>query len=152
VPRSSEWIQQLPDALVELKGLASPVVDRAILEKVLRIHRRVAIRLMGKFGGFQVGKTFLIERAQLIARLEEIARGEDYARELDRRAQLADVLERSRRLAPGRQVRITAPADVRGRLLADLPAGIPCNPANSASNSATPRSYWEGSLNFPRQW
>jgi hypothetical protein len=52
-------------------------VDRAILEKVLRIERRTAIRLMNRFGGFQTGKTFLIDRLQLIEQLEQLDRGDD---------------------------------------------------------------------------
>jgi hypothetical protein len=48
--------------------------------------------------------------------------------ERDRRARLADELEKTRRLAPGRNVRIDTAADVRDRVLADLPAGIHLRP------------------------
>jgi hypothetical protein len=128
VPRKSEWIEQLPSALEELRGFPAPVIDRAILEKVLRIGRRTAIRLMNRFGGFQSGKTFLIDREKLIAKLEEIDRGDDATAERDRRARLSDELEKTRRLAPGRKVRIDTVADVRDRVLADLPAGIHLRP------------------------
>lgn len=128
VPRKSEWIEQVPAALEELRAFPAPVIDRAILEKLLGVERRTAIRLMGRFGGFQTGRTFLIDRLQLIAQLERIARGEDFAIERDRRARLSDELEKTRRLAPGRKVRIDTAADVRDRLLADLPAGIHLKP------------------------
>jgi hypothetical protein len=65
---------------------------------------------------------------KLIAKLEEIARGEDMAVERDRRARLADELEKTRRLAPGRKVRIDTAADVRDRVMQDLPAGIHLRP------------------------
>ena len=42
--------------------------------------------------------------------------------------QLADELERTRRLAPARRVRIDTAADVRERILKDLPAGIHLQP------------------------
>jgi hypothetical protein len=128
MPRKSEWTEQLPAALDELRQFPAPVVDRAILEKVLRIERRTAIRLMNRFGGFQSGKTFLIDRLHLIEQLEEIDHGDDVSIERERRARLADELERTRRLAPGRKVKIEAPAAVRDRRMKDLPAGIHLQP------------------------
>jgi hypothetical protein len=124
MPRKSEWLEQLPVALEELRGLPAPVVDRAILEKVLGVERRTAIRLMGKFGGFQAGRMFLIDRLQLIAKLEQIADGAEVVAERDRRSRLSDDLERTRRRIPGRKVRIVTAADVHERLMKDLPAGI----------------------------
>jgi hypothetical protein len=128
MPRKSEWTEQLPSALEELRQFTTPVVDRAILEKVLRIERRTAIRLMNRFGGFQTGKTFLIDRLQLIGKLEELDRGDEVTFERDRRARLADELEKTRRLAPGRKVRIDVAPDVRDRRMKDLPAGIHLQP------------------------
>ena len=128
MPRKAEWIEQLPSALEELRRFPAPVIDRSILEKVLHIRRRTAIRLLNRFGGFQSGKTFLIDRLQLIAKLEEIDRGDDVTAERDRRARLADELEKTRRLAPGRKVRIDTATDVRDRVMQDLPAGIHLRP------------------------
>ena len=59
-------MQQLPAALDELRRFPAPVLDRAALEKLLRVERRTAIRLLHRFGGFQAGKTFLVDRLQLI--------------------------------------------------------------------------------------
>lgn len=83
---------------------------------------------MHRFGGFQAGRTFLIDRLQLIEQLEGIDRGEEVTIERGRRARLAEELERTRRLAPGRKVRIAAAPDVRDRVLKDLPAGIHLQP------------------------
>jgi hypothetical protein len=98
------------------------------LEKVLRIERRTAIRLMHQFGGYQAGRTFLIDRRQLIGQLERAARGDAFAVERDRRARLSDELEKARRLAPGRKIKIDAASDVQGRVMKDLPAGIHLKP------------------------
>jgi hypothetical protein len=114
--------------LDELRQFPAPVIDRAVLERVLRIERRTAIRLMHRLGGYQAGRTFLIDRQRLIERLEQLARGEDAAAERERRTRLADELERTRRLTPGRKVRIDTPADVRERVMKDLPAGIHLRP------------------------
>ena len=124
MPRRIEWLEQLPSALEELRQFPAPVIDRAILERVLRIHRRVAIRLMHRFGGFQSGKTFLIDRLQLIEQLERVSRGEEVSFERDRRTRLVGQLTEARRLASGRHVQIDTANDVRDRVLADLPAGI----------------------------
>src|SRR5579863_5966412 len=97
MPRRIEWLEQLPAALEELKQFPAPVVDRAILERVLRVHRRVAIRLMHRFGGFQSGKTFLIDRLQLIEQLERVSRGEEVSFERDRRIRLVGQLAEARR-------------------------------------------------------
>jgi hypothetical protein len=128
MPRKSEWTEQLPSVLDELRRFPAPVVDRAILEKVLRIERRTAIRLMNRFGGFKTGKTFLIDRLQLIEQLEEIDRGDDVTFERERRARLADELEKTRRLAPGRKVKIDVAPDVRDCRMKDLPSGIHLQP------------------------
>ena len=128
MPRKTEWIEQLPAALEELRAFPAPVVDRAVLEKVLRIKRRTAIRLMNRFGGFQTGKTFLIDRLQLIEQLEQLDRGADVTFERDRRARLSEELEKTRRLAPGRKVRVDVMPDVRNRRMKDLPAGIHLQP------------------------
>ncbi len=128
MPRKCEWLQQLPAALEELHRFPSPVVDRAVLEKVLRVERRVAIRLMHRFGGFQAGRTFLIDRIRLLEKLELLAGGEDVTAERERRARLAGELEKTRRLQPGREIRIDTSADARNRVLRDLPAGIHLRP------------------------
>jgi hypothetical protein len=128
VPRKLEWMEQLPAALDELRTFPCPVVDRAVLQNVFRIERRTAIRLMHQFGGYQSGRTFLIDRKRLIGRLEQIVRGEDYGVERDRRTRLADELEKTRRLAPGRKIKIDTAADVREREMKDLAAGIHLRP------------------------
>lgn len=128
MPRRTEWLEQLPDAIDQLKRLSATVIDRAILERVLQIHRRVAIRLMHRFGGFQSGKTFLIDRLQLIEQLERLSRGEDVIVEHRRRLQLAEGLQQARSLIRGRNVPIETASDVHDRILKDLPAGIHLKP------------------------
>lgn len=128
MPRQSEWIQRVPEAILELGRFPGPVIDRATLERLLRLHRRAAIRLMHRFGGFQAGRTFLIDRQRLIDELKQLANGEAFAFERNRRTRLADELERTRRLAPARKVRIAVAPDVRDRVLKDLPVGIHLRP------------------------
>src|SRR6267378_3797825 len=81
MPRKAEWWQHIPFALEQLRSSTLPVIDRAGLETLLNVHRRDAIRLMHRFGGYQAGRTFLIDRVQLIARLEHLISTDDYSYE-----------------------------------------------------------------------
>jgi hypothetical protein len=79
---------------------------------------------MYRFGGFQSGKTFLIDRLQLIEQLERVSRGDEVSFERDRRTRLVGQLTEARRLASGRHVRSDTADDVRDRVLKDLSDGI----------------------------
>src|SRR5215469_873757 len=111
MPRQAEWFQELPDALEALEQLTTPVIDRATLERLLRIHRRAAIRLMHRFGGYQAGKMFLISRTALIRQLRRVAVSSAYLIETARRERLGAELDRTRRLSLARNVRINAAPD-----------------------------------------
>jgi hypothetical protein len=52
---------------------------------LLRVYRRVAIRLMHRFGGYQAGRTFLIDRGLLSAAAREDRRRRSYFFETQRR-------------------------------------------------------------------
>jgi hypothetical protein len=128
MPRQAEWFQQIPAALEALEELTTPVIDRAMLERLLCVHRRVAIRLLHRFGGYQAGKTFLISRPDLIRRLKRVAASNDYLLETARRERLNAEFDRIRRLSFARKVRIEAASDMRERLLKDLPVGVHLKP------------------------
>jgi hypothetical protein len=119
---------QLPEILERLRSLPFPVVDRSVIEELFTVGRRRAIYLLHSFGGFQSGKTFLIDRLQLIARLENIRDGAEFREEQQRRVRLSQHLEHARKLAPGKRVQIAQAAELRDYRLADLPAGIYLKP------------------------
>lgn len=122
MPRKREWPQQIPHALEELEHFPAPVIDRAALEKLLVVRRREAIRLMHRFGGFQVGKTFLIERQQLIRQLEKVRNTPDFTPEQRRRERLTEILEKIRRYQTAARIRI--PVKPEAPNLAGLPEGV----------------------------
>src|SRR5436305_14886785 len=70
MPKPSDWTPLIPHALQQLRSMRSKVVDRAIVQQLLKVHRRTAIRLMHQLGGEQAGKTFLVDREHLIRELE----------------------------------------------------------------------------------
>lgn len=101
--------------------MESPVIDRACVEALFGVRRRRAIELMHRFGGYQAGKTFFLDRTSLLRQLEAIGAGAPFRQERTRRRRLAEELERARRALPGKAVRIAAPAEVFDRHLEDLP-------------------------------
>jgi len=125
MPRKSEWYQHVPSALEELEHFPAPVVDRAALERLLRLGRREAIRLMHRFGGYQAGRTFLIDRSDLVRQLEVVAAGDEFSREEQRRLRLTDHLSKVRRELAARRVRIERLPDRAGD---ELPAGVRLEP------------------------
>lgn len=44
--RHAEWLQQVAAGLKALEQVKTPPIDRAMLEKLLPVYRRVAIRLI----------------------------------------------------------------------------------------------------------
>lgn len=122
MPRSPQWFQDVPTALQQLREVSAPVVDRAGLEKLLRVSRRDAIRLLHRFGGYQAGRTFLIGREDLIRALKGIQAGETFAYESRRRQRLVDDFEDVRRDLRARQVKLPVTATPASG--ASLPSGM----------------------------
>src|SRR3954451_5321842 len=85
MPAQPQWLLQLPEIIAEIAAIEAPVVDRAVLERVFRVRRRRAIDLMVQFGGYQTGRTFVIDPRQLIATLERMRNGGDFAFERQRK-------------------------------------------------------------------
>jgi hypothetical protein len=123
-------LQQVTAALEALEHLTTPVIDRATLEQLLGIHRRVAIRLMHRFGGYQAGRTFLIPRPALIRQLKRIAGGDVYHYETSRRERLTNELEKTRRDLAARRITIPTASDLAWRELSGLPATIRLSPGH----------------------
>ena len=124
LPAQPSWLLQLPAIRAALSELTVPVFDRAVIEEVFGVRRRRAIELMHRFGGFQAGKTFLVDRASLLRQLEMIEQGGDFAHERKRRRLLSENLDQAKALVRARAVRI---APSRGEA-ADLPATVQLRP------------------------
>jgi hypothetical protein len=106
MPAKPEWLLRLPDIRAELEHLDVPVVDRSGIERIFGLKRRRAIVLMHEFGGYQAGRTFLLDRARLLEAVQSLESGEDYTAEKRRRERLGDVVEASREHLISARVRI----------------------------------------------
>jgi hypothetical protein len=100
------------------------VVDRSIIESLFGLRRRQAIELLHRFGGYQAGLTFLVDRRLLIDHLQRLANGEEFQREMRRKERLEDVVDQLRRHRAAVRVKIPVAPDVFDRKLADLPLGV----------------------------
>ena len=96
MPAKPEWLLRLPEIRAELEHLGVPVVDRAGIERIFGLKRRRAIELLHQFGGYQAGRTFLLDRVRLLEALQSMESGDDYSTEKRRRERLQDAVEASR--------------------------------------------------------
>jgi hypothetical protein len=120
----AEWLLRLPEIRAELEHLDVPVVDRAGIEHLFGLRRRRAIELMHQFGGYQAGRTFLLDRARLLEALQALESREDYAAEKRRRERLGDVVEASREHLIAMRVRIPVRATAARASLDRLAPGV----------------------------
>src|SRR5512147_1668749 len=97
MPAEPQWLLRLPEIIEELAALDAPVVDRSVIERAFRVRRRRAIYLLGRFGGYQVGRTFLVRREVLLDHLRRVAAGEEFHYEKRRHEKLAEQLDRIRK-------------------------------------------------------
>jgi len=127
MPAKAQWLLRVPQILAELSALDVPVVDRAVCERLFRLRRRRAIDLIRGFGGYQAGRTFLLDRPKLIAQLEQIRDSPDFKMEWRRKERLTERLDAIRRMQIGARVAIALP-ETLGQRLPDLPDGVGLSP------------------------
>ena len=128
MPAKALWLLKIPEIVTMLESFDVPVVDRAIIERLFGLRRRQAIELLHRFGGYQTGKTFLVDRHVLIGNLRRVAAGEEFDRESRRKERLDGALDQLRRYQAAARVSIPVPPDVYNRKLADLSAGVALEP------------------------
>jgi hypothetical protein len=124
MPAESEWLVHVPEIISLLRLLPAPVLDRAAIETLFGVKRRRAIQLLAQFGGYQAGKTFLVNRDSLLRQLEKIRDGDRFQHEAARRERLAGSLAALRKQAAASRVQIPLPEAARQAVLETLPAGI----------------------------
>jgi hypothetical protein len=128
MPAKAQWLLRVPEILEELSVLDVPVVDRAVCERLFRLRRRRTIDLLRRFGGYQSGRTFLVDRPKLVAQLEQIRDSPDFKMERQRKDRLQDRLEAIRRLQAGARVAIPVEPEILSQRLPDLPVGVGLSP------------------------
>jgi hypothetical protein len=124
MPAQSQWLLRVPEIRAEIEQLTIPVLDRALFETLFRVQRRRAHQLMHRFGGFQSGRTFWIERSSLLRELEQIEMGEAFTGERQRKQRLTENLEQLRKHSSAAKVHVRVEPEVMSTRLANLPEGV----------------------------
>lgn len=120
MPDQPTWIHRLPEILAWLESSeAPPFLHRGLIEGVFGLRRRQSLRLMEKAGGYQAGRTYLVDRQQLAGFLRR-RDSRSVADATQRKVRLEDTIEESRRQVEARRVRVR----VDPGLHAALPPGI----------------------------
>jgi len=124
MPDQPTWIHRLPEILAWLESdEAPPFLHRGLIEAGFRLRRRQALRLMENAGGYQAGRTYLIDRRQLAQFLRERdSRVVDRA--AHRKLRLEDQIDESRRQVEARRLRVRVDPGLENSGAASLPAGI----------------------------
>jgi hypothetical protein len=122
------WLLHIPEIRTLLAEVTLPVIDRAIVERVFGLRRRQAIELMNRFGGYQAGRTLLIDRARLIAALDKILAGGEYQQESARHEKLTAALAQFQRTRRAEEVRIPVTPEVFASRMSTLPETVHLNP------------------------
>jgi len=107
-----------------------PVVDRAIIEVVFGLGRRQAIEFLHRFGGYQAGRTFLIDRQLLIQGLQRLMAGEEFQNEIRRTERLDQTISQLHRSRAGARVQIPVRPEMLQGEVARLSAGIALEPGH----------------------
>jgi hypothetical protein len=119
------WYLRVPEMLAQLRTPATPpFLDRPLIEELFRVSRRQAIRLLGAVEGYQLGKTFLVDRETLIAYLAALETSGQAPQARARKQRVALALQEVANHAAAQRVQVRTTPDVLRRRPADLPAAI----------------------------
>jgi hypothetical protein len=130
MPAKASWLLHIPEIVEQLELFKVPVVDRAIIEMVFGLGRRQAIEFLRRFGGYQAGKTFLIERQVLIEGLRRLMDGDEFRNEILRKERLNSSIDQLHRNQAGARVKIPVPAEALNVKMAGLSRGIVLGPGH----------------------
>jgi hypothetical protein len=125
MPDQPSWIEHVPKILevLECPG-APPFLDRPSVERLFGVRRRQAIQLLGRLGGYQVGKTFLVPREAVVDFLRAPKRRLASDLEKGRFERVANTLGQARQDLHQRRVPIAIPAETLRLEISGLPEGI----------------------------
>ncbi len=141
--RKSDWLLRLPFILGELQQLSVPVVDRSLIESLFHVERRRAIQLLHRFGGYQSGRTFLIERNSLLRSLALLESGDEFSTEVCRKERLSTELHRLREFTRASRVPVPAVPGVYQTRLSSLPLGVYLEPGKLTVEYGSPEQLLE---------
>jgi hypothetical protein len=125
MPDQPLWIERVPKILETLESPgAPPFLDRPAVEILFGVRRRQAIQLLRRFGGYQVGKTFLVSREAVAGFLRDPRRRTAADMEKGRFERVSNALGAARRELHQRRIAIAVAPETPGLAISGLPEGI----------------------------
>lgn len=129
MPDHPTWFDRVPNIIGTLKTeTGPPFLDRTSIETLFGVRRRQAIVLLHRFKGYQVGRTFLVNRESVIEYLERhLSEGALQTEEV-RKQRVAEFLGEARLALTLPRITLP-PASTRSAItIAGLPPGIRLTP------------------------
>lgn len=125
MPKLPYWYLRVPEILgyLDTPG-APPFLDRTAIEQLFQLSRRQSIRLLAATRGYQVGKTFLVERRVLMDFLNGIEKSGAAPVARARKLRVATALNEVANHAAAQRVQVHTTPDVFRRRPEDLPGAI----------------------------
>lgn len=130
MPDQPSWIQRVPEILAKLSAFETPFLDRPAIEALFGLRRRQAIHLLGRLGGYQVGKTYLVPREAVGEFLKDPDRWSASAGERGRFERVQRALGEARQESALRQIAIPAQTETLRIEFSGLPPGIRFEPGS----------------------
>lgn len=125
MPALPIWYRRIPDILTRLRTAGMPpVLDRVAIEELFGVKRRQAIRLLGAARGYQVGKTFIVDRQAVIDYLQDLENSGAPPEARARKRRVALAISEVASYAEAQRVQIRTSPDALRRRPADLPTAI----------------------------
>jgi hypothetical protein len=139
MPDQPSWIGLVPQILKELEAPGNPpFLDRPAVEVLFGVRRRQAIELLRRFGGYQIGKTFLVPREAVVRFLRDAERWPAVAGEKGRFERVLSALGEARRELDQRRIPIPRVAERQWGEISGLPPGIRLEPGQLTVQFAEP--------------
>ena len=125
MPKVPSWYSRIPEILSLLRDPgAPPLLDRSAVEQLFVVSRRQAIRILNASNGYQVGKTFIVERQALAKFLSAIERSGAGPGFRGRKQRVAAALNEVANYAEAQRVEIRPRPGALLQRPADLPAAL----------------------------
>jgi hypothetical protein len=129
MPDKPIWCGNLEKIVAELRALPYPWVDRATLERLLRVRRRRAQQILQPCVRQQIGTNGVADREELIAHLKRLASREAVYYERRRQERFAQAITGLQKAwTEQTKTLVEAPAGIVNQELANLPADVTLRP------------------------
>jgi hypothetical protein len=140
MPPKPSWMKRIPDIKASLEASsAAPFLDRPAVEKLFRLHRSQAVKLLRKLSSHQVGNALAAPRERVLAFVRAAQKDKEYRAEQVRRQRVGEVLQEAKADAAARAVRFPIAPSSLPRSLAELPPSIRLTPGHLAISFNDPK-------------